>query len=556
MAPGTVRRLLLVLCLLASALQSAFFVYALVTDGDAEGAYLYHGYLAVTGQISLYQDEMTGHRVPLPYYVIGLSQVPWGPSLVAARAVSAGLGLGALVLVWLLAARLGGERCGILAALFAATQAYLLGYFAWATFHSLISFLLLVGLYVLLATDFPWRRVLAMGVCTLLFFTRPQIWPLHPLALAFLVREARSRGERWAIGAVAVGPPAVFFLSDVHHLKLLTQVPGLDRLVLPLGFQAVAVPYRAEHGLFALTGAAQLLARSYKGWIVAAAILLAVVAWRALRGRPVREFFKNRGVAIVAVVTAYLAAWQFAIIRFSPKVAIGYFPSFAMLAAIPLGYGFAVLLERLDAAPARRAAVGALLVAVFLVSPVASPPPALPLAVAYGRPAMVALQDQVTALRSLIPPGSRVFLFGPSETLFMAGLRPYLQQANHLETLSPVADDWIRRRSGQWGDAEIRGWLGRDAGYAVVRLAILREAREHQHTPSGNNVDLIESLLARHFRVVGVLDQYPGPPFYVYERTSSARPASSASRISHRMWPMRMWHSWIREVTVEGTQTQ
>lgn len=533
MAPGTLRRLLLVLCLTASALQSAFFVWALVTDGDAEGAYLYHGYLAVTGRISLYQDEMTGHRVPLPYYVIGLSQVVWGPSLVAARTLSAGIGLGVLVLVWLLARHLGGEVSGVLAALFAVTQAYLLGYFAWATFHSLISFLLLAGLWVLLATDLPYRRVLTMGVSTLLFFTRPQLWPLHPLALAFLVHEARSRPERWAIGAVAVGPPAAFFLADVRHLKLLTQIPGLARLVLPLGFQAVAVPYRVEHDwLAAVTGALLLVGRSYKGWIVAAAVLLAVLAWRAVRGRPVREFFASRGVIIVAVVTVYLVAWQLAIIRFSPKAAVGYFPSFAILAAIPLGYGFAVLLRSLGAAPVRRTTAGALLVAIFLLSPAASPPPALPLAVAWERPAMVALGDLAAALRALIPPGSRVFLFGPSETLFMAGLRPYLQQANHLETLSPVADDWIRRRSGQWGDAEIREWLGRDADWAVVRLAILREARPNQHTPSGNNVDLIEALLSRHFTLVAVLDPYPGPPFFVYRRTSSvgeARPGAGAS---------------------------
>lgn len=504
-------------------LQSAFFVYALVTDGDAEGVYLYHGYLAVTGQISLYQDEMTGHRVPLPYYVIGLSQVLWGPSLVAARAVSAAIGLGVLVLVWLLATRLGGELCGVLAALFAVTQAYLLGYFAWATFHSLISLLLLAGLYVLLATDLRWRRVLAIGFCTLLFFTRPQIWPLHPLAFAFLAWEAESRRERWAITVVAAGPPAVFLLFDVHHLKLLTQIPGLDRLVLPLGFQAVAVPYRVEHDWrAAVTGALGLLGRSYKTWIVAAAVLVAVLTWRAVRGRKVREFVANRGVVIVAVVTAYLAAWQFAIIRFSPKAAVGYFPSFAILAAIPLGYGFAVVLRSFRVASMPRMAVGALLVVIFLVSPAVSPPPALPLAVAYDRPAMVALQDLVMTLRSLIPPGSRVFLFGPSESLFMAGLQPYLQQANHLETLSPLTDDWIRRRSGQWGTAEIRQWLGRDADYAVVRLAILREARENQHTPTGNNVDLIESLLSRHFALIGVLDQYPGPEFYVYERKSSA----------------------------------
>ena len=290
-----VRRWLVALCFIVSALQSAFFVYALVTDGDAEGAYLYHGWLAVTGQISLYQDEMTGHRVALPYYVLGLSQVLWGPSLIAARAVSAAIGLGALVLLWRLATRLGGELCGALAALFALTQAYLVGYFAWATFHGLISFLLLATLYSLLATDLRFRRVLTMGFCTLLFFTRPQIWPLQPLALAFLLWEAESRLERWAITAVAVGPPAAFFLSDVSHLKLLASIPGLSRLVAPLGFQAVAVPYRYEHDWGpAVAGAIGLLARSYKTWTVAGAVLLAVLGWRVARGRPVRQFFANR----------------------------------------------------------------------------------------------------------------------------------------------------------------------------------------------------------------------------------------------------------------------
>jgi hypothetical protein len=223
-------------------------------------------------------------------------------------------------------------------------------------------------------------------------------------------------------------------------------------------------------------------------------------------------------VIIVTVVTAYLAVWQFLIIRFSPKTAVGYFPSFAILAAIPLGYGFSVLLESTETSRAVRTWASALLVALFLVSPAASPPAALPLAVAYDRPAMVAVCDVVSALRSLIPSGSRVFLFGPSETLYLAGLRPYLQQANHLETLSPLADDWAREQSGLWGDAEIRRWLGSDVEWAVVRLGILRAARPNQTTLSGNNVDLIESLLARHFSLLAVLDLSPGPPLYVYRR--------------------------------------
>lgn len=515
------RRWLLAACLAVWALQTVFLAYALITDGDAEGVYLYHGYLAVTGQIGLYQDEMTGHRVPLPYYVLGLSQVLFGPSLLAGRFVSAVLGLGAIVLLWRLAAKLGGDVAGTLTVLFAVTQSYLLGYFTWATFHSLIAFLLAAGLFVLLGTDWPWKRVLATAFSTLLFFTRPLIAPLHPLALVFLLWRARGRAERLAIAATGTLPPAIFLAWDVNHLKLFTWVPGLNALVRPLGFEAVAIPYRYEADWGAsLIRALWLFGRSYKAWAIAGLMLLVVWLWHARRRHSMRDLVHPAIAAVIAVVL-YLAAWQLFIVRHAPKDAVGYFASFFMLLAVPLGYGFATVLRHTEGSRGIRGAVGALLALLLLLGPAASPPAALPLAVAWDRPAMVELRGVVEGLRSLIPPGSRVFLYGPPEALFMAGLRPYIQQANFLETLSPMRDDWTRYRSGLWGGAEIREWLGHDAEYAVIRLDVLRAARDHQFTESGNNVDLIESMLSRNFRRIAVLDQYLGLEFHVYRRTAS-----------------------------------
>lgn len=519
------RHALLVVCLITSAFQSIFFVYALMTDGDGEGVYLYHGQLAVTRQISLYQDEMTVTRVPLPYYLIGLSQVLWGPSLVSGRMVSAAVGLMTIILLWRLATRLGGELCGVLTALFAVTQAYILGHFAWASFHSLVAFLLVAGLYVLLGTNLRFKHFWAMTISTLLFFTRAAMWPLHPLAFFFLLWRTKSRGERWAITVMALGIPLGFFLYDANHWKLLASVPGLSGFVRPFGWETLTVSSEPDWWT-AVTRALILFGRSYKAWIVSAVVLLAALAWMAAQGRSVKEYLSHRGIIVIGVVTVYLAAWQMVIYRHSLKSAVGYFASFAILAAVPFGYGFSVLLEGQGATRVRRTVIGAFLVGLFLVSPSISPPPPLPLSVAYDRPPTVALQEVVSALRSLIPPGSRVFLFGAAQAPYLAGLRPYLQPANHLETLSPVADDRIRRKSGLWGEAEIRKWLGYDAGYAVVWLSSLRARREVQYTPSGNNVDLIESLLARHFAQIAVLDQYPGLVLHVYKRTSSANRGS------------------------------
>ena len=62
-----------------------------MVTSDGEDSYLSIGTLAVTGQVSLYQDDLTGHRMPLAFYAIGLSQALFGPNLWTARLVSVGI---------------------------------------------------------------------------------------------------------------------------------------------------------------------------------------------------------------------------------------------------------------------------------------------------------------------------------------------------------------------------------------------------------------------------------------------------------------------------------
>ncbi len=513
------RLFLVAICLFVSFLQSWFFAYALVPDPDGTVA-IFLGRLALTGEISLFQDELPGHRVPLPYYFIGLSQILWPGSLVGARLFTAVLGLVCLLLVLLIATRLGGELCGILAFLFAVTQSVIIGYFAYASYHSVVSFFLLAGFYVMLCTSFRYNRVVAMSLFSLLFFSRTLVIPLIPLAMFYLLWKAKGLAERMGIVAVAVVPPAVFFLYDLSHLKLLAYVPLLRKFVLPLGFQASptmtsAFPY--EPGLGSdLTTALWLFARWYKVWILAALVLIAALAVRLVRGPTVREFFSNRGVNLIAVVTLYLALWQLVIFRGSWSWAVGYFPSFAILAAICLGFGFSVLIQYYCITSGRRAAILASLLGLFLVSPALSRPPTLPLAVSYEHPPTQALYNLAEALRTRIPHGSRVFTLGGTQALYMADLRPYLRQVFGFWTLSPIADERIRKRSGLWGEAEIREWLTKDAEYAVIVPSSLDAYR----TSCNGCVELIESLLTRHFSQITVLDQYPGQVHVVYRRKS------------------------------------
>ena len=90
-----------------------------------------------------------------------------------------------------------------------------------------------------------------------------------------------------------------------------------------------------------------------------------------------------------------------------------------------------------------------------------------------------------------------------------------MRQAFGFLTLSPLADDRVRLRSGLWGEAEIRQWLITDADYAVV----VPESLDDYRITCPPCMRVAESLLARHFRQVAVLTQYPGLAHIVYKRT-------------------------------------
>ena len=181
------RRSLLGACLLVSFAQSGFFAFALVPDPD-DTVHLYLGRLAPRGDISLFQDELPGHRAPLPYYANGVSQILWDRSVVAGRLLSAALGLACLALMFATTTRLAGELAGVLALLFGLSQGVIVGSFAHTSYHSLVSLILFAACYVTLCTSLARKHLLAMALVSLLFFTRTLMIPLIPVAMAYLLR--------------------------------------------------------------------------------------------------------------------------------------------------------------------------------------------------------------------------------------------------------------------------------------------------------------------------------------------------------------------------------
>src|SRR5215470_16477573 len=126
-APARGGPLLLACCVIAFLVLASFFAWVLV-DHDYEAEYLALGNLLVRGDITLYQDEMTGQWMPLPFYFFGLSQAIFGPSLLAARMLAVLLSVLVVVLIYALATRWGGRLAGVAACALFCTHGLVLGY--------------------------------------------------------------------------------------------------------------------------------------------------------------------------------------------------------------------------------------------------------------------------------------------------------------------------------------------------------------------------------------------------------------------------------------------
>ena len=494
-------------------LQGVRMAWQMPTWPD-ESAYLHLGYLAATHQINLFQDEMLGARMPVPFYVIGMSQVLWGRDLLTARLFSLAFGLVALVLVAIIARRIAGNLAGILGALFLAGNGVLVGYFATATYHALAAVILMLGLALIVGVQKRSVNVAGVAILSVLFLVRTNLWTIPPAVVAAVALQVRSVPYAITLIGTALIIPVTFFAWDIHHLKVLAYVPVIGGLVRPLGFQSTLdlTAFDAQiRGNWRM--ATVRTVRMYEAWVVAAAVLcFAHVATG--RSRTSEPGHRDPG-AILALLAFFIYVAVSQVIVFANRLPQypAYFPSWAPLAAALLGAGFAGLLGDPHQAPWRRHVVQGTLVlvlvypAIFVRHPLLPVPPAHPSATAQLRLA-------ARHFERLIPPGSRVFLWGNSLPLYLAGRDPYLQQIYSDELLAAVEDTAAIQRNGLWGMRDIERWLSTDAGYVVLDPRLL----ETGLATRGQQIRLMRSLLEKHFELIGRVDDYQWFPYDVYAR--------------------------------------
>ena len=517
----------LVVALILVLVLGLYFAVYLVPSED-EAGYLVLGAMATRGQISLYQDEIAAGRLPIPFYVLGASQLLTGPSLLSARLLSLVLGAASVGFVFVLADRLWGRLTATLAALFLATHAMIIGNFASATYDGYCALVFAAGLYALFVHRAP---LVAMAVFSTFSLTRPNMAVVVPLVLGVLWWQARDWRERGWLLLIAGGPPLIFFASDVRHLKILMHVPGLERLVSRrFGFVSF-VPLGAD-ALMANRSVYKDIAwfvRRHVPWIAAGSGLTG--AWLIGRWRDGQALWPSDSrVRFIVLLTVWTLSWQVIILHHYIKSVSSWVASFAPLPALLLGYVAGRLIESPQIPRALRWATVAGVAAIFLIGPTYSTHSAMPDPLPVQGTTLELLESTVAQLRAHVEPGARIFLFGNSVPTYLAGVNPYLEQIIHSWTLVS-REDPNARRSGIWGRREIERWLSGEAPYALISQT---RVAQFGATPGYRPlIDLIEQQLAAHYELVASLEAPPLWSYRLYSRRSRLGPEPPRSQPAH-----------------------
>ena len=494
--------------------------YARIVVPVSDGVqYLMIGARVVRGELGVFDDRLPGNRLPLPFYVLGLTQLG-GPTIVVPRLLNVLFGVCTLLLTIALARRLAGPRAGLLAGLFLATQGVMIAYWSYEGYPSFAALSLITTVFLLFARDSTAFRALGALATGLLLLVRSNLWPAVPFLLGWALWRARDRRERVVLTALALVPPLAYLAWDPTHLKILAYVPVVRRLVAPLGYDASLV-FEVQERLpwAAQLGALAILARRYEFWVLAAVVLGALLLWRR-RARGGLAW-GDRRVTVLSAFFAYLLLANFAMFSWNFKWVGLYFASFAPLLPVLLGVGFdALLAETPPGAWPRRALV------VLIVGLVAPPlywvrNPLLPIGEIRASDPFAAVHEAAAGLRRVVPRDARVFFYGLNTAYYLAGLpQTYLQQLYNPDAVArPGGNEQALRRFGMVPVGDVERWLTTEADWAVIdtRFFALRSA-----SPSEVGAEpLIQELLARHFELVEKVERPPFQLYAVYRRKAS-----------------------------------
>lgn len=187
-----------------------------------EGAYLLKGYLFVTGQYTIFQDNgVWSNHMPLAFLIPGLIQVIFGPGLRVARYFAVCISILMLLGVWLTARRVGGRWGAAVAVLAFAWNPALVKMYSVAVSQGLIACMFVWSLYFVLGEKRSlWQISLGALLAGAMFMTRINLAPVLPLLVIYIWWQHGKKAAAVAAlsGGVIVAAGHVLYWPNILRL--------------------------------------------------------------------------------------------------------------------------------------------------------------------------------------------------------------------------------------------------------------------------------------------------------------------------------------------------
>ncbi|MEA3441120.1 MAG: glycosyltransferase family 39 protein [Chloroflexota bacterium] len=180
-----------------------------------EGAYLFKGYLYVSGQYSLYQDYgLWSNKMPLSFLIPGAVQYVFGPGIRTGRYFAILLALLMLFGLWILARRLGGKWWGAIIVWVLALSPAVIQNYSMAASQVLIACMLVWTLVLIVGERRPtWQIAIGALLAGLMAMTRINMILVLPLLLLYTFWE---HGRKPGILATSISALTVMIVHAIY----------------------------------------------------------------------------------------------------------------------------------------------------------------------------------------------------------------------------------------------------------------------------------------------------------------------------------------------------
>ena len=169
---------------------SASYAFTQISTID-EGLYQYKGYLFASGTYYPFQEY--GPRTlygPLAYLIPGYVQLIFGPGLLTGRLFGVITGILAVVGLWLVARRLGGNWWGAAAVWATAINPGVIRNYSFGVDQGLVAcFLMWILVLCLKKSRFSWQIIAGTVLAVILLLTRQNMAPVLPILILYIFWE-------------------------------------------------------------------------------------------------------------------------------------------------------------------------------------------------------------------------------------------------------------------------------------------------------------------------------------------------------------------------------